>query len=63
MKIIQKYILKELFIPCLLCVVILNFIFLAGYLVKAADLIIGRGIPLSETLMILLLAMPPMVSG
>ena len=62
MKIIQKYILKELFVPCILCVVILNFIFLAGYLVKAADLIIGRGIPLSETLMILLLAMPPMVS-
>jgi len=62
MKIIQKYILKELFVPCILCVVILNFIFLAGYLVKAADLIIGRGIPLTETLGILLLAMPPMVS-
>lgn len=62
MKILQKYILKELTIPCLLCLVILNFIFLAGYLVKAADLIIGRGIPLTETLTILMLAMPPMVS-
>lgn len=62
MKIIQKYILKELLWPCLLCLVILNFIFLAGYLVKAADLIIGRGIPLTETLNVLLLALPSMVS-
>lgn len=45
-----------------MCLVILNFIFLAGYLVKAADLIIGRGIPLSETLKVLMLAMPAMVS-
>ncbi len=62
MKIIQKYVLKELLWPCLLCLVILNFIFLAGYLVKAAELIIGRGIPLSQTLTVLLLALPSMVS-
>ncbi len=62
MKIIQKYVLKELLWPCLLCLVILNFIFLAGWLVKAADLIIGRGIPLTQTLNVLLLALPSMVS-
>lgn len=62
MKIIQKYILKELLMPCFLCLVILNFIFLAGYLVKAADLIIGRGIPLTETIYVLFLALPSMVS-
>lgn len=62
MKILQKYILKEMLMPCLLCLVILNFIFLAGWLVKAADLIIGRGIPLTETLKVLLLALPSMVS-
>ncbi len=54
--------MKEMLWPCLLCLVILNFIFLAGYLVKAADLIIGRGIPLTETLNVLLLALPSMVS-
>ncbi len=62
MKILQKYILKEMLWPCVLCLVILNFIFLAGYLVKAADLIIGRGIPLTETLSVLALALPAMVS-
>lgn len=62
MKIIQKYILRELLVPCVICLIVLNFIFLAGYLVKAADLIIGRGIPLTETLYVLLLALPSMVS-
>ncbi len=62
MKILQKYILKELWLPFLLSFAILNFIFLAGYLVRAANFIIGRGVPLWETLYILILAMPEMIS-
>ena len=58
MKILQRYVLKELFLPCALCFAVLSFIFMAGYFVKAADMIIGRGIPFMQTLYILLLIMP-----
>lgn len=62
MKILQRYILSELWLPFLLSFVTLNFIFMAGYLVKAANLIIGRGIPLMDTLYVLLLALPEMIT-
>jgi len=62
MKILQRYVLKELLLPCLLCFTVLSFIFMAGYLVKAADMIIGRGVPFTQTLYVLLLAMPSIVS-
>jgi lipopolysaccharide export system permease protein len=35
---------------------------MGGYLVRAADLIIGRSVPLLDTLYVLLLAMPDMIS-
>jgi len=35
---------------------------MAGYLVKAADLIIGRGVPLTQTLYVLLLVLPSVMS-
>ncbi|MDA9101182.1 LptF/LptG family permease [Omnitrophica bacterium] len=62
MNILQRYILKELWLPFLLCFVTLNFIFMGGYLAKAANFIIGRGVPLTDTLYVLLLAMPDMIS-
>ena len=62
MKILQRYVLDELKLPFLLSFLILNFIFMAGYLVRAANFIIGRNIPLTDTLLVLLLAMPEMVS-
>ena len=61
MKIIQKYILRELWLPFLVCLLTLNFIFMAGYLVRAANFIIGRGVPLRETLYVLALALPDMI--
>lgn len=60
MKILRRYVFKELFLPFLLSLAVLNFIFMAGYFVKAADLIIGRGLPLIDTLYILVLALPEM---
>jgi lipopolysaccharide export system permease protein len=48
--------------PFVFCLVTLNFIFMGGYLVRAADLIIGRSVPLFDTLYVLLLAMPDMIS-
>jgi lipopolysaccharide export LptBFGC system permease protein LptF len=41
--------------------VTLNFIFMAGYLVRAANFIIGRGVPMVDTLYVLMLAMPGMI--
>lgn len=62
MKILQRYVLKELLLPCLLCFTVLSFIFMAGYLVKAADMIIGRGVPFTQTLYVMLLIIPSIVS-
>ncbi len=61
MLILQRYVFKELILPFSLSVLILNFIFMGGYLVKAAQFIIGRAVPFQETLYILMLAMPEMV--
>ncbi len=62
MKILQQYILRELVMPFALCFVTLNFIFMAGYLVQVANIIIGRGVSLWETLYILLLNLPEMIN-
>ncbi len=61
MRLLQRYVLRELILPFVLCLVTLNFIFMAGYLVRAAQFIIGRGIPLTDTLYVLMLAMPGMI--
>lgn len=62
MKILQRYVLKELLLPCLLCFTVLCFIFMAANLVKMADMIIGRGVPFTQTLYILVLVFPTAVS-
>src|SRR3989338_45864 len=62
MKILQRYVFREIWFPFLLCFFTLSFIFIGGYLVRAANFIIGRGVPLWDTLYVLLLAMPDMIS-
>lgn len=62
MKILQRYILQEVWLPFVVGSATLSFIFLAGYLARAADFIIGRGIPLWDTAYVLLLALPEMIS-
>ena len=62
MKILQRYVLKELLLPCLICFSVLCFIFLTGYPVKMADMIIGRGIPFTNTLYVLILTLPSVIS-
>lgn len=61
MKILQRYVFREMMLPFVLSVVVLNFIFMGGYMVKAANFIIGRGVPFFDTLYILMLALPGMV--
>ncbi len=62
MKILQRYVLQELWFPFLLSLVTLNFIFMGGYLVRASHFIIGQGVPLTDTFYILFLALPEMIS-
>jgi len=62
MKILQRYVVRELWLPFLMSFLTLNFIFMGGYLVKAANFIVGRGVPFTDTLYVLLLALPDMVS-
>ena len=62
MKILKRYVLRELFLPFGFCFFMLNFIFMAGYLVRAANFIIGRGVPLMDTLYVLVLALPDIIS-
>lgn len=62
MKILQRYVLDEIWIPFLISLTVLNFIFLGGYLAQASNFIIGRGVSFFDTLYILLLALPEMAS-
>ncbi|MBP9865524.1 MAG: LptF/LptG family permease [Candidatus Omnitrophica bacterium] len=62
MKILQRYIAREILLPFVVCTLVLNFIFMAGYLVRAANFIIGRHVPLLDTLYILMLALPEMAA-
>lgn len=62
MKILQRYVLREMAIPFLLSLLTLNFIFMGGYLVKVSQFIIGQGVPLTDTFFILILALPEMIS-
>ena len=61
MKTLQRYITRELLLPFLISTFVLNFIFMAGYLVRAADFIIGRHVPLWDTLYLMMLALPEMM--
>ena len=62
MTLLKRYVLRELLLPFILCFATLDFIFMAGYLVRAANFIIGRGVPLSDTLYVLILALPDIIS-
>lgn len=57
MKILQRYVFRELLLPFVLALVTLTFIFMAVHLVRAVDFIIGRGVPLEDTLYVLFLIM------
>ncbi|MFZ5803131.1 MAG: LptF/LptG family permease [Candidatus Omnitrophota bacterium] len=61
MLILQRYVFKALLLPFGLALLVLNFIFMGGYFVKAANLIIGRGVPITDTFYVLLLALPEML--
>jgi len=47
MKILQRYILKEMIAPTLLSLAVFTFVLLIGNLVKLAEMVVARGVPFS----------------
>ena len=47
MKIINRYILKEHFVPFILSLAILLFVLLANFLIKSIDKFLGKGLNIS----------------
>jgi len=62
MKIIRKYILKQMFIPFLLFLGIFTFVLLLGNLIKLADLVINKGVEGLDILKLFLTYIPYLLS-
>ncbi|HNV86547.1 MAG TPA: LptF/LptG family permease [Candidatus Omnitrophota bacterium] len=58
MKILRRYILRELAIPFMISLALFMTIFIVGNLVKLADLLVNKGVSLFDILKLLLLLMP-----
>lgn len=62
MKTLRWYILREVFAPFLLCLLFFTFIFLAGNLVKLADLLLNKGVSVWDVLKLLVLLIPSLLN-
>lgn len=62
MRILRNYILKECLTPFLICLGVLTFIFLLGYLPQLANKVINKGISISSVTMALLYNIPILLS-
>ena len=58
MRILRNYILKECTVPFAMCLGVLTFVFLLGYLPQLADKVINKGVSLSSVAMALLYNIP-----
>lgn len=47
MKILRKYLLKEIFIMFLLSLLVFTFALVAGNMIKLADLVINKGVDIA----------------
>jgi len=61
MKIIRSYILKELFVPFLLSLIVLTCVFLLGNLIKLTNLVINKGVALSTIGKVFILYVPVLI--
>ena len=61
MKILRTYFLKEFIGPLLFSLVVLTFVFILGYLVQMAHLIINKGVDISSVLKLFLLRIPALL--
>ena len=62
MRILRDYILREIFPPLLLSLIIITFAFLVGNLVKLADFVINKGVELVYVGEIFLFLVPSLLS-
>ncbi len=61
MRIIRSYVLKELFVPFLLSLLVLTCVFLLGNLIQLTNLVVNKGIKLSVIGQIFLLYIPVLI--
>jgi len=62
MQILRRYLLWELLGPCLLAFVIFTFVLVVGNLVKLADLLVNKGVPLTDVVRLFALLIPTLLS-
>ena len=61
-KIINRYILKETFLPLILAISIFTFVLLSGNLLKLSDLILNKGISFFMVLNIFTFLIPKLLT-
>ncbi len=61
MKILRTYFLKEFIGPLFLALIVLNFVFILGYLVQIAHLIINKGVDIYSVLKLFLFRIPALL--
>ena len=59
---LRRYVLRELFGPCLMAFVVFTFVLVIGNLVKLADLLVNKGVPLWDVLQLFGLLVPSLLS-
>ncbi|MFP4473584.1 MAG: LPS export ABC transporter permease LptF [Candidatus Omnitrophota bacterium] len=62
MRIIRNYILRECLLPFLMSVGVLSCVFLLGYTVKLAHMVINKGVPLISVAKVFLLLIPVLLA-
>jgi lipopolysaccharide export system permease protein len=61
-SLINRYLLRELAAPTLLCLLVFTVVLLAGRTVQMADLVIGRGVSPTSMLQLLATLLPPLMA-
>ena len=61
MRILRRYILRELLTPFLISLVFFTFVFFVGNLFKLADLLVNKGVSPWDLLKVLVLLMPSLL--
>jgi lipopolysaccharide export system permease protein len=62
MRILRDYFLKELILPLFLALVVLNFVFILGYLVQIAHLVINKGVDIFSVTKLFLFRIPALLT-
>jgi lipopolysaccharide export system permease protein len=62
MKILRNYFLKELILPLFLALVVINFVFILGYLVQIAHLVINKGVDILSVTKLFLFRIPALLT-